>query len=50
MLRMTAVLAAGVLMTGCASIVNEATHPMKVETAKADGTMVSGAECRLTND
>ena len=50
MLRITAVLAAGVLMTRCASTVNETTHPMKVETAKADGTMVSGSEGRLTND
>ena len=35
---------------GCASIVNETTHPMKLETRRADGTMVTGADCQLTND
>ena len=41
---------AALAMTGCASIVNETTHPMKVETAKVDGAMVNGADCKLTND
>lgn len=36
--------------TGCASIVNDTTHPMKVETKTVSGDMVSGAECNLTND
>jgi hypothetical protein len=36
--------------TGCASVVNETTHPMKVETKSAAGEPVVGAECRLTND
>ncbi|UXH78240.1 hypothetical protein [Roseateles amylovorans] len=36
--------------TGCASVVNETTHPIKVETKSATGEMVVGAECRLTND
>ncbi|OYU43008.1 MAG: hypothetical protein CFE44_20750 [Burkholderiales bacterium PBB4] len=37
-------------MTGCASIVNETTHPIKVETLTDQGKTVSGADCRLTND
>lgn len=37
-------------MAGCASVVNDSTHPMKVETKTAAGQMVSGADCRLTND
>jgi hypothetical protein len=36
--------------TGCASIVNDSTHPMKVETKTQAGDMVSGAECRISND
>lgn len=35
---------------GCASIVNDTTHPMKVETKSASGELVAGAECKLTND
>jgi len=37
-------------LVGCASIVNETTHPMKLETKTATGEMVAGAECKLTND
>ncbi len=36
--------------TGCASVMNETTHPIKVETKSANGDLVAGAECRLTND
>ncbi len=36
--------------TGCASIVNETSHPMKLETMSQDGQTVTGAECKLTND
>jgi hypothetical protein len=50
MLRMTGALIVAVTATGCATIVNETTHPMKLETAKADGTLVSDAECKLSND
>lgn len=39
-----------VLSVGCATVVNETTQPIKVETLRADGTAVSAAECRLTND
>jgi hypothetical protein len=46
----TLALAAVLACTGCASIVNDSTHPMKVETKTAAGELVSGAECRLSND
>lgn len=38
------------LFTGCASVMNESTHPMRIETKTADGQQVSGADCKLTND
>jgi len=37
-------------MTGCASVVNEVTHPIKVETFTSDKKVIAGAECKLTND
>jgi uncharacterized protein YceK len=36
--------------SGCASIVNDSTHPMKVETKTPAGELVAGAECKLSND
>jgi len=42
--------ALGVLaLTGCATVVNETTHPIKIETLTQQGAAVPGAECRLTN-
>ncbi len=38
------------LCTGCASIVNDSTQPMKIETKTQGGDLVSGAECKLSND
>jgi hypothetical protein len=49
MLRVAAV-ALALATTGCASIVNETTHPMRIETTKVDGSAVDGAECKLVND
>jgi hypothetical protein len=37
-------------LAGCASIVNETTHPIKVETFTPQGQAVAGADCRFTND
>jgi hypothetical protein len=37
-------------MSGCASMMNDSTHPMKVETKTMDGTVITGATCDLTND
>ncbi len=36
--------------SGCASVMNDSTHPMKVETKTQAGELVSGAECKLSND
>ena len=38
------------LLCGCASVMNETTQPMKIETRNADGTFVAGVECRISND
>ncbi len=39
-----------VLFTGCASVVNDTTHPLKLEAKTADGQLVTGAECKVSND
>lgn len=46
----TILVLAVLVSTGCASIVNETTHPMKIETKTGSGEMVAGADCKLTND
>jgi hypothetical protein len=38
------------LAAGCASVMNEVTHPMKIETATEGGQLVAGADCTLVND
>jgi len=38
------------LLGGCASVMNDSTHPMKVETKSETGEMITGADCKLTND
>ncbi|MEK0417054.1 MAG: hypothetical protein RI949_1060 [Pseudomonadota bacterium] len=38
------------LLSGCASVMNETTQPMKIETRNADGSYVVGVECRISND
>jgi len=50
MLLRVLIVAAGLAATGCATVVNEATHPIKVETHTAKGETVVGADCKLTND
>jgi hypothetical protein len=49
-IRTLAILAASVSMVGCASIVNDTTQPMKLETKTAEGQLVTGAECKISND
>ena len=48
--RTAAIVAVAVAATGCASIVNDTTHPMKLETKSAAGEMVAGADCKISND
>jgi hypothetical protein len=50
MVRNLVAASAVLFCAGCASIVNDATQPMKVETKRADGTVVSGAACTIAND
>jgi hypothetical protein len=38
------------MTTGCASIVNDSTHPMRVETFSAAGEEVKDMECKAEND
>lgn len=37
-------------LTGCASVMNDTTHGMKVETKSASGETVTGADCKFSND
>ena len=41
---------AAILLSGCASVVNDKTHPMKIETKTEAGELVAGADCTLQND
>ena len=50
MFQRTSMIAACLAFTGCASVVNDSTHPMKVETKTDAGQVVVGADCKLTND
>ena len=50
MSRLLLALMMAALCTGCASIVNDSNHPIKVETKSQAGEFVAGADCKLTND
>lgn len=51
MTKKTVLILAGTLaLTGCASIVNDSTQPMKIETKSSSGQAVAGAECKISND
>ena len=39
-----------VLLGGCSSIVNDSTHPVRIETLNSAGQNISGADCKLTNE
>ena len=43
-------IAIALVCTGCASVVNDSSHPVKVETKTPTGVNVTGADCKLTND
>ena len=43
-------LAAAIVLSGCASVVNDKTHPIRIETKTEAGELVAGADCTLKND
>jgi hypothetical protein len=49
-IKLACAAAAAVLATGCASIVNDSTQPIKIETLAEDGKTITGADCTLRND
>lgn len=44
------VLAAAALAGGCASVINDGSHSLRVDTLTAAGERVEGADCQLVND
>jgi len=50
MLQKIAMAIACLSMVGCASVVNDSTHPIKVETKNEANVLIPHAECKLTND
>ena len=48
--RLYSIVFACVAATGCASIVNDTTAPIRFETVSATGAEVKDADCRLEND
>lgn len=50
MKKSISVMAVVAMCSGCASVINDTTHPLKVETKTPSGELVAGAECRLSND
>jgi hypothetical protein len=50
MVRALALVSLSLAFTGCASVVNDSNHPVKVETRTEAGQTVTGADCKLTND
>lgn len=50
MIKSISIVVSAVVLGGCASVVNDTTHPIKVETKTQAGNMVAGADCHLTND
>lgn len=38
------------LCSGCASVMNDSTHPIKIETLTSAGNVINGADCKLSND
>lgn len=50
MFKSSAVVLTAIALTGCASVLNDTTHPMRLEAKTQGGDLVSGADCKLTND
>ncbi|WP_243391032.1 hypothetical protein [Xanthomonas prunicola] len=37
-------------LSGCATVMNDATQPIRVDTKTADGQLIAGADCSISND
>ena len=48
--KLLPLLAVAIVCTGCASVMNDSTHPIRVETKTESGEIVAGADCKLSND
>jgi len=49
-MKLVFAIAAIATLSGCASIINDSTHPMKIETLTSTGEVISGADCKMSND
>lgn len=49
-IRFYSIIFACVAMTGCASIVNDSTNPVRFETYSTNGVEIKDAECKYEND
>ena len=38
------------LLAGCASVINDTTHPIKIEVKTAEGELIKGGSCVLLNE
>ncbi len=50
MFRTPLSLAVIVACTGCASVMNDSNHPVRIDTKTEAGDLIAGADCKLTND
>lgn len=50
MLKLVSALSLASLCVGCASVVNDSTHPLRIETKTSSGEVINNAECKLSND
>lgn len=49
-MKVLAIVLSASIFTGCASITGDSTHPVKIETKTQAGEVITGAECRVSND
>ncbi len=50
MIKLSIALTSAMLCTGCASVLNDVNHPVKIETKTDTGEILAGADCKLSND
>lgn len=50
MLKAAIAITAAMSCVGCASIVNDSSQPIRIETKTQSGALVAGADCKVSND